>query len=226
MTPARLATLELSIGYPGRRVASGITMEVAPAEVVAIVGPSGSGKSTLLATLAGVVPALSGVVMIEGRDVTRTPIHERGVGLVFQEPLLFPHLSVTDNVTYGLRRQQVPKEAARRRAAELLSWLDLEGYGPRGVEELSGGQAQRVALARALAPRPVVLLLDEPFSALDTDLRQRLAGDVAAMLRREGVSAIHVTHDHAEAESMSDRVIAFTDFTLAAVDRPSGHLLR
>ncbi|MEI6361403.1 MAG: ABC transporter ATP-binding protein [Actinomycetes bacterium] len=225
MTGPRLATQSLSIGYLGRRVASDITLAVAPAEVVAIVGPSGSGKSTLLATIAGVVPALGGSVIIEGRDVTATAIHERGVGLVFQEPLLFPHLSVMDNVTYGLRRQRAPKDVAQARAIELLDWLGLEGYGPRNVEELSGGQAQRVALARALAPRPAVLLLDEPFSALDSDLRQRLAGDVARMLRHEGVSAIHVTHDLAEATDMSDRVIAFADFAHSA-DRLQGGSLR
>jgi thiamine transport system ATP-binding protein len=133
---------------------------------------------------------------------------------------------VLDNVTYGLRRQRVAKETARARAAELLEWLDLGGFGPRSVEELSGGQAQRVALARALAPRPSVLLLDEPFSSLDSDLRQRLATDVAATLRREGVSAIHVTHDLGEAAEMADRVIRFTDFDLGSLNTPSPEPLR
>jgi len=131
--------------------------------------------------------------------------------------LLFPHLSVLDNVLYGLRRQRIPRAAAGQRAEELLDWLDLGGYGDRSVDELSGGQAQRVALARALAPRPAVLLLDEPFSALDADLRSRLAADVAQMLRREGVSAIHVTHDAAEAEDMADAVLSMTDFDLSFV---------
>ena len=118
------------------------------------------------------------------------------------------------------------KDAARGRATELLDWLDLGGFGPRSVDELSGGQAQRVALARALAPRPTVLLLDEPFSALDADLRQRLADDVSAMLRHEGVSAIHVTHDLAEAAGMADRVVRFTDFDLGPLNTPSNDLLR
>ena len=215
MSASRLQTQDLAIGYPGRAVARRISITVAPAQILAILGPSGSGKSTLLSTIAGVTPALAGRVTIDGRDVTTTPIHQRGVGLIFQEPLLFPHLSVLDNVTYGLRRQRVPRAAAVTRAEDLLEWLDLGGYDHRSVDELSGGQAQRVALARALAPRPAVLLLDEPFSALDADLRSRLAADVAQMLRHEGVSAIHVTHDATEAADMADAVITMADFDLS-----------
>jgi len=217
VSTARLETQDLAIGYPGRPVARGVSITVAPAQILAILGPSGSGKSTLLTTIAGVTPAIAGSVVVDGRNVTTTPIHQRGVGLIFQEPLLFPHLSVLDNVLYGLRRQRIPRAAAGQRAEELLDWLDLGGYGDRSVDELSGGQAQRVALARALAPRPAVLLLDEPFSALDADLRSRLAADVAQMLRREGVSAIHVTHDAAEAEDMADAVLSMTDFDLSFV---------
>ena len=215
MSTPHLETRDLAIGYPGRQVARGISLTVAPAQILAILGPSGSGKSTLLSTIAGVTPALEGRVLVEGRDVTTTPIHLRGVGLIFQEPLLFPHLSVLDNVTYGLRRQQLPRKTADTRAQELLEWLDLGGFGERSVDELSGGQAQRVALARALAPRPAVLLLDEPFSALDADLRARLAADVALMLRHEGVSAIHVTHDAEEAGDMADEILTMADFDLS-----------
>ena len=221
MTGAGLSTVDLAIGYPERVVASGITLDVSPGEIVAIVGSSGSGKSTLLSTLAGVVPTLSGRILVGGVDVTQVPIHQRGIGLIFQEPLLFPHLSVLGNVVYGLRRQQVGRQAAQDRANELLAWLDLPAYANRPVDELSGGQAQRVALARALAPRPTVLLLDEPFSALDTDLRQRLAADVASTLRHENVSAIHVTHDPDEAAEMADRVL-----TMTQISRSSGAHLR
>jgi thiamine transport system ATP-binding protein len=167
------------------------------------------------------VPALSGRILMGGVDVTNTPIHQRGIGLIFQEPLLFPHLSVLGNVTYGLRRQGESRRAAEARAVELLAWLDLPEYGNRPVDELSGGQAQRVALARALAPRPAVLLLDEPFSALDVDLRQRLATDVAATLRHEGVGAIHVTHDPNEAREIADRVL-----TMVQISSASGSALR
>jgi thiamine transport system ATP-binding protein len=221
VTGPGLSTVDLAIGYPGRVVGTGITLDVLPGEIVAIIGASGSGKSTLLSTLAGVVPALSGRILMGSVDVTNTPIHQRGIGLIFQEPLLFPHLSVLGNVTYGLRRQGVGRQAAEARAVELLAWLDLPEYGYRPVDELSGGQAQRVALARALAPRPAVLLLDEPFSALDVDLRQRLATDVAATLRHEGVGAIHVTHDPNEAKEIADRVL-----TMVTISSASGSALR
>lgn len=204
---ARLEASGLSIGYGTTVIADSIWLAVQPEEIVAILGPSGSGKSTLLATLAGITTALAGRILVDGSDVTDAPIHRRGIGMIFQEPLLFPHLDVADNVAYGLRRDGVSRAAARVRAAELLEWLGLGGYEGRPIDELSGGQAQRVAVARALAPRPSVLLLDEPFSALDLDLRQRLASEVAAALRHEGAAALHVTHDADEAATMADRVV-------------------
>ncbi|MDP1876846.1 MAG: ABC transporter ATP-binding protein [Actinomycetota bacterium] len=203
---SRLEALDLAIGH-GTVLADGLSLSVAPAEIVAIVGPSGSGKSTLLASLAGVVPALGGRVLVDGIDVTTWPVHRRRIGMIFQEPLLFPHLDVGDNVAYGLRRLGQNRRDARAQAVEALAWVGLDGYADRPVERLSGGQAQRVALARALAPRPAVLLLDEPFSALDADLRQRLAADVAGLLRREATAAVHVTHDLDEAAAMADRVL-------------------
>ena len=203
MTP-RLAVLDLVIGHAGERYAGPLTFELGPGEVLAVVGPSGIGKSTLLSTIVGWVPPLDGQVLVDGHDVTTAPVHRRGIGIVFQEPLLFPHLDVGRNIAYGLRLRRQPDAD---RVAELLTWLDLAGMEHRPVDTLSGGQAQRVALARALAPRPGALLLDEPFSALDSDLRERLARDVADMLRREQVAAIHVTHDIAEAHVMADRVL-------------------
>lgn len=207
MISTRLAVSDLSLGYARQVFLRGIDLTVGAGEIVAILGPSGSGKSTLLSTIAGVVPADEGTIVVDGRDVTRAPIHERGVGLIFQEPLLFPHLDVGRNIAYGLRRHGVGRAEAARRSSELLTWLGLDGYESRRINELSGGQAQRVALARALAPRPAVLGLDEPFSALDTELRQRLAVEVAAMIRESGVAALHVTHDPREAETVADRVI-------------------
>ncbi len=182
-------------------------------QITAILGPSGCGKSTLLATLAGIEPALSGQVMLHGIDLTDVPVHHRSIGMVFQEPLLFPHLNVGANVTYGLRRQGVNKSVAAQHAAELLDWVGLPGFADRATDSLSGGQAQRVALARAMAPSPRALLLDEPFSALDTDLRLRLAGEVAELLRSRSITAIHVTHDLAEAHAMADVVEQFGDLT-------------
>ena len=210
MTP-RLETAGLVLGYDGRPFTAGIDLDVQPAEIVAILGPSGSGKSTLLGTIAGVVPPLGGRVRVDGADVTSVPVHRRGIGLIFQEPLLFPHLSVVDNVAYGLRRHGQDRSTARSEARALLSWVGLAGLEDRRPDELSGGQAQRVALARALAPRPAVLLLDEPFSALDQELRQRLARDVASMLREQQVAALHVTHDPGEAALVADRVVSMSD---------------
>lgn len=211
MSTPRLQTQDLALGYAGEVFARGIDLTVQPAEIVAILGPSGSGKSTLLGTIAGVVAPAAGRILVDGVDVTTTPIHRRDIGLIFQQPLLFPHLTVEDNVAYGLRRHGWSRTDARARARELLSWVDLVGYEDRPVDALSGGQAQRVALARALAPRPAVLLLDEPFSALDAELRGRLATEVAAMLREQGVAAVHVTHDPAEAAAMADRTLSLTD---------------
>ena len=213
MTAPRLETRGLALGYDGAVFATGIDLTVQSGEILAILGPSGSGKSTLLGTIAGVVPAMGGRITVDGIDVTDTPIHRRGIGLIFQDALLFAHLSVRDNVAYGLRRHGMGKEAARTRAVELLDWVGLADHGSRSVDELSGGQAQRVALARALAPKPSVLLLDEPFSALDQDLRQRLATEVSAMLRHEGLAAVHVTHDAAEAAAIADRVLTMTEIT-------------
>ena len=211
MTTARLEVRDLSVGHDGIVVAGGIALRVDPGEIVAILGPSGSGKSTLLSTIAGVVAPLSGRVLVDAVDVTTMPVHRRRIGLIFQEPLLFAHLSVGGNVAYGMRRQGVERRQARRRAAELLAWVGLPGYEGRRSDQLSGGQAQRVALARALGADPSVLLLDEPFSALDAELRGRLAVEVAARLRDAGVAALHVTHDAAEAEAVADRVVTIDE---------------
>lgn len=202
----RLVLDQLEFGYT-TGLTPPLSFRLAAGEIASVLGPSGSGKSTLLATIAGIQPPLAGTIAIDGVDVTHTPIHRRGIGLVFQDPLLFAHLSVLANVKYGLRRHGVSNEAATLRARELLEWVGLEGLEPRSVHELSGGQAQRVALARALAPEPAVLLLDEPFSALDAPLRERLAIDIVELARRTHAAVLHVTHDEAEAERMGDHAI-------------------
>ncbi len=186
-------------------------LQVPDAGIIAILGPSGCGKSTLLSTILGTIPVLAGRIRVAGADVTDLPIHQRRVGMVFQDPLLFTHLTVEANVMYGLRRAGVSKEQAHQRARELLAWVGLDGFGARSPLELSGGQAQRGALVRALAPKPALLLLDEPYSALDSDLRTRLAAEVAGLLREEHVTAVHVTHDESEARSITDRVHRIAD---------------
>ncbi len=207
-----LRTDRLVVGYDDWE-SGAIDLRVGPGMITAILGPSGCGKSTLLSTIAGIRPALSGAVIVDGVDVTQVPAHERTVGMVFQEPLLFPNYDVARNVGYGLERQGFSRSQARARALELLEWVGLAGFGDRSVDELSGGQAQRVALVRALAPQPAVLLLDEPFSALDVDLRQRLAQEVSELLRDRGVAAVHVTHDPAEAAAIADDVLNFGDIS-------------
>ena len=213
--PYALRTDRLVVGYDGWE-SNPIDLRVEPGTITAILGPSGCGKSTLLSTIAGILPPISGRVLVDGVDVTRRPAHERTVGMVFQEPLLFPHYDVARNVGYGLERHGVSRSDARTRALELLEWVGLGGYGDRRVDELSGGQAQRVALIRALAPNPAILLLDEPFSALDVDLRQRLAQEVSELLRDRGLAAVHVTHDSVEAAALADCVLQFDEISSRA----------
>lgn len=197
-----LITDGLRIGYD-TDLHTPLDLHVEPGSVLAVLGPSGCGKSTLLATIAGMTPARAGRILINDRDVTSAPIQQRRVGVVFQEPLLFPHLNVHDNVGYGPRRAGSTRAQARERADELLAWVGLAGLGGRSVDQLSGGQAQRVALARALAADPEVLCLDEPFSALDAPLRARLAEDILGIIERARIPAVHVTHDPAEADTMA-----------------------
>lgn len=202
MTRAGLSAHELLIGYASP-LHTPFNFTVKPGTVMAVVGPSGCGKSTLLSTLAGITPPLGGLIAINERDITTLPTHERKIAMVFQEPLLFPHLNVRDNVAYARRRMGVPRIRARAEAERLLTWVGLEGFGDRDVTSLSGGQAQRVSLARALASEPEALLLDEPFSALDAPLRARLATDVLAIIAKADIPAVHVTHDPDEAATMA-----------------------
>lgn len=204
---AGLAVSGLRVVLDGEPVLDGVDLRVRPEESVALLGPSGSGKSTLLRVVAGLLEPDAGEVRWDGTDLGPIPAHLRRIGLVFQDAVLFPHRDVAGNVGYGLESLGLPAEQRRTRVAELLSLVDLDGYGPRHVDTLSGGQAQRVALARALAPRPRLLLLDEPFGALDRDLRDRLGQEVRDLLRALGIPAVHVTHDPHEAALVADRVV-------------------
>jgi thiamine transport system ATP-binding protein len=194
----------VALSYDGEPLLAGVNLRVPPGEVVALLGPSGAGKSSLLRAIAGLQDLDRGYVRWAGVDVTRVPAHRRRFGLVFQDALLFPHLDVGGNVAYGVNGE---KAARRGRVEELLALVDLAGYAARPVSSLSGGEAQRVALARALGPAPRLLLLDEPFGALDRELRDRLAVDVRDLLHRLGTPAVHVTHDLTEAELVADRVV-------------------
>lgn len=203
-----LSVQQLAIGYD-TVLFSGLQLEVSAGEVVALLGPSGCGKSTFLQTILGSVPAHAGSILVDGVDVSNWPIEKRRIGIVFQQPLLFPHLSVGRNVSYGLERKGMLRPEARVKANELLSWVGLEELADRDVQTLSGGQSQRVALARAMAVEPRVLLLDEPFSALDEELRERLATETAGALRGKDVAVVYVTHSQSEAGAMADRVLTF-----------------
>jgi len=208
-----LAVTGVSVAFSGRSVLDRLDLVVGPDEVVALLGPSGSGKSTLLQVIAGLLRPDAGQVSWDGRDLAAVAAHQRGFGLVFQDALLFPHLDVAGNVGYGLKIAGQDRPRVARRVCELLDLVELAGYGRRAVATLSGGEAQRVALARALAPAPRLLLLDEPFGALDRDLRDRLAVDVRALLHQLGTPAVHVTHDLAEADLVGDRVVRLSDLS-------------
>ncbi|MFD6135927.1 ABC transporter ATP-binding protein [Isoptericola sp. NPDC056618] len=210
---------------PGSVAVDGVSLDVAAGEIVALLGPSGCGKSSLLRAVAGLEPLSGGAVAFDGADLAGVPVHRRNFGLLFQDGQLFPHRDVGRNVAYGLETQGVPRAERAARVAELLADVGLAGYAGRSVATLSGGEKQRVALARALAPRPRLLLLDEPLSALDRRLRERLAVDVRDTLKATGTTAVFVTHDHDEAFTVADRVAVMDAGRLLQVDAP-GVLLR
>lgn len=203
----------VSVSLGGRSVLNAVSLEVAAGEVVAVFGPSGSGKSTLLRAVAGLVEVDSGRVVIDGVDVTGVPTHRRRVGMVFQDEQLFPHRDVAGNVAFGLEMAGVERRERESRVEELLSAVGLDGFGDRDVSTLSGGEAKRVALARSLAPKPAVLLADEPLTGLDADLHDRLAVEVGAVLRESGTTTLWVTHDRAEAALVADRSVSLADLS-------------
>ena len=188
-----------------------VDLEVPSGSVVAVLGPSGCGKSTLLRAVAGLEAPASGAIRYDGRDLAGVPTHKRGFALMFQDGQLFEHLDVAANVAYPLRLRHQTRAAQRERVAELLALVGLEAYDDRSPATLSGGERQRVALARALAVDPRLLLLDEPLSALDRGLRERLAGDLHDILRAAGATAMLVTHDHEEAFAVADRMAVMRD---------------
>lgn len=187
-----------------------VSLKIQEGEFVTLLGPSGCGKTTLLNLMAGFAEADNGEIFIDGQLVTETPPYQREIGIVFQNYALFPHMNVAKNVGYGLRMRGVPKAEIAQRVEQALALVKLQGYGERKPSELSGGQQQRVALARALVIRPKVLLLDEPFSALDKNLRLSMQIELKDIQRKLGVTTVFVTHDQSEALSMSDRVVVMS----------------
>ncbi|GAA0392144.1 ABC transporter ATP-binding protein [Microbispora corallina] len=200
---------------------AGVDLDVADGEFFAMLGPSGSGKTTVLRMIAGFEAPTAGTVELGGRDVTRLAPFERDVNTVFQDYALFPHMSVLQNVEYGLRVKKVPRGPRRERALDALRSVRLEGFEGRRPAQLSGGQRQRVALARALVNRPRVLLLDEPLGALDLKLREEMQVELKAIQREVGITFLFVTHDQEEALTMSDRVAVFNQGRIEQVGTPA-----
>jgi putative spermidine/putrescine transport system ATP-binding protein len=197
-----------------------VTLNVAPREFVSLLGPSGSGKTTLLGILGGFIQPSSGSIHFGGRDVTFSPPHKRDIGVVFQNYALFPHMSVGENVAFPLRARHLPKSGWAEKVRRALGMVSLAGYEERGIAQLSGGQRQRVALARAIIFEPRLILMDEPLSALDKQLRESMQIELRELHKRIGATIIYVTHDQREALTMSDRVAILKDGRLVQIDRP------
>ena len=195
----------------------GVSLELGAGERLAVLGPSGSGKSTLLRATAGLEPLTAGRVLWDGVDLDGVPVHRRGFGLMFQDYSLFPHRDVAGNVAFGLETQAMAAAQRSERVAQVLALVGLPGYGARRIEQLSGGEQQRVALARALAPRPRLLMLDEPLGALDTSLRTRLLDELGGLFAQLGLPIIYVTHDQEEALALGDRVAVLNAGRLEAI---------
>lgn len=213
---------EKIVKYLGRTlVLKGVTLEIKPGEFFFVLGPSGCGKTTFLRVLAGFLFPDEGQVFFGDRDVTFVPPHKRNAAMVFQHYALFPHMTVWDNVAYGLKVRKLPRDEIERRVKEALRLVRLEGFEKRLPLQLSGGQQQRVALARAIAVHPDLLLLDEPLSNLDAKLRAEMRGELKALQRQLGVTTVYVTHDQKEALAMADRIAVMSDGQIVQVGTPT-----
>ncbi|MGF1617889.1 MAG: ABC transporter ATP-binding protein [Acidimicrobiia bacterium] len=195
-----LRVQDLHVTIEDNRILSDVDLGVSDGEIVGILGPSGSGKSTLLRAIAGIIEPTSGAIYWDGEDLAHVPTHKRRFGLMFQGYALFPHLTVGANVAFGLEK------GADRQVVEALAWVGMDEFADRTVDDLSGGEKQRVALARTLAPRPRLVMLDEPLGALDRNLRSRLVTETRALLKDREATAIVVTHDAGEADAICDRL--------------------
>jgi putative spermidine/putrescine transport system ATP-binding protein len=200
---------------------SDLSLRIEQGELLALLGPSGCGKTTTLRLIAGLVQPTAGQIKLDNVDITDWPSHRRDMGVVFQNYALFPHLDVGQNIAFGLEMRNAPRGDAKKRVADALSMVRLDGYEKRGIRELSGGQQQRVALARALVIRPKVLLLDEPLSNLDAALREELRQEIRDIQQQLGITTIFVTHDQSEALSMADRIGVMKKGRVAQVGNPS-----
>jgi putative spermidine/putrescine transport system ATP-binding protein len=217
---AELSVENLTVAYGDTPVLGGVSLTVRKGEFVALLGSSGCGKTTLLRAVSGFVPVTSGRIAIAGRDVTAVPPEGRNTAMVFQSYALWPHMTVAQNIGYGLKLRRWPRARIDERVEAMLHLLQLDGLGPRNVTQLSGGQRQRVALGRALAIDPELLLLDEPLSNLDARIRLELRHEIRALQQRLGITAVHVTHDREEAMVMADRIVILNAGCIAQAGTP------
>jgi putative spermidine/putrescine transport system ATP-binding protein len=222
MSKAFLTLTDIGKHYPGtdRPSVSDFNLRIDKGEFVSLLGPSGCGKTTTLRMIAGLIEPTSGRIDLDGRELTNIPVHQRGMGLVFQNYALFPHLDVQENVAFGLQMRKVPKTELKSRVAEALELVQLGHLGKRRVKQLSGGQQQRVALARALVIRPKVLLLDEPLSNLDAKLRDTMRDEIRSIQQKIGITTVFVTHDQDEALATSDRIVVMSEGRVEQVGTP------
>jgi putative spermidine/putrescine transport system ATP-binding protein len=206
--------------FAGQRALGGINLQMAPGEFIALLGPSGCGKTTALRALSGLERIDGGSILINDEDVADVPVNKRDIGMVFQSYSLFPHMTVAQNVEFGLEMRRIPPDSRRRRSAEALDLVGLGHLGARYAHQLSGGQQQRVALARALVTRPRVLLLDEPLSALDAKVRVQLREEIRKIQSELGITTLFVTHDQEEALAIADRVAVMRDGFIEQIGTP------
>ena len=221
MQPAFLDIVGAEKRFGASTVLGGVDLAVRRGEFISLLGPSGCGKTTLLRIVAGLLAPDRGRVSLDGRDMTRDPPHRRNVSVVFQNYALFPHLTVGENVAFGLKARNVPREEIAPAVSRFLSLVHMSAFADRPVRALSGGQQQRVAVARALAVKPKLLLLDEPFSALDRKLRETMQIELKRLLRELGTTSIFVTHDQDEALTMSDRIAVMNRGAIEQLDEPA-----
>ncbi len=220
MTVPHLSLEKIRKAFSAKDVLNDVSLNVEPGELLAILGPSGCGKSTLLRVVAGLLRADHGTVRIAGREMNGVPPRDRGIGFVFQDYALLPKMTVRDNVAFGLRVRGVPAGDRNRKTSEMIELVGLAEEADRAVETLSGGQRQRVALARALAVSPSLLLLDEPLSALDIKVRERLRREIAAVQKKVGITTLIVTHDQEEAMELGDRIAVMNDGRFEQIASP------
>jgi putative spermidine/putrescine transport system ATP-binding protein len=217
---ATVELIDVVKDYAGQRALTGVNLQMKPGEFIALLGPSGCGKTTVLRSLSGLEQISGGRILIDGVDVASTPVNKRDIGMVFQSYSLFPHMTVSQNVQFGLEMRKVPPADRERRAQESLDMVGLGHLGSRFAHQLSGGQQQRVALARALVTRPRVLLLDEPLSALDAKVRVQLREEIRRIQTELGITTLFVTHDQEEALAVADRVAVMNQGNIEQIGTP------